>query len=91
MCFVHVLDDGGGALTLAGATPPFDRQVGRVRVTVGEGVSGWVASHHAPAVIAADKATDPRYQYFPELGGGRTTCRWRRSRWRAGRRVSSGC
>ena len=69
VCFVHVLDDGGGALTLAGATPPFDRHAGRIHLTVGEGVSGWVASHREPAVIAADKAADPRYRYFPELGG----------------------
>jgi two-component system, NarL family, sensor kinase len=69
ICFVHVLDDGGGALTLAGATPPFEGQAGRIHLTVGEGVSGWVASHREPAVIAADKATDPRYRYFPELGG----------------------
>lgn len=40
VCFVHVLDDGGGALTLAGATPPFDRHAGRIHLTVGEGVSG---------------------------------------------------
>ena len=69
ICFVHVLDDGGGALTLAGATPPFEGQAGRIHLTVGEGVSGWVASHREPAVIAVDKATDPRYRYFPELGG----------------------
>ena len=69
MCFVHVLDDSGGALTLTGATPPFDRQVGRIRLPVGEGVSGWVASHREPAVIAAGKEADPRYRYFPELGG----------------------
>ena len=69
VCFVYVLDDSGGALTLTGATPPFDRQVGRIRLPVGEGVTGWVASHHRPAVIAADKETDPRYRYFPELGG----------------------
>ena len=69
VCFVHVLDDNGGALTLMGATPPFDRQVGRIRLPVGEGVSGWVASHRTPAVIAAGKEADPRYRYFPELGG----------------------
>ena len=69
VCFVHVLDDGGGALTLTGATPPFERQVGRIRLPVGEGVSGWVASHRKPAVIAAGKETDPRYRYFPELAG----------------------
>jgi two-component system NarL family sensor kinase len=69
VCFVHVLDDNGGALTLMGATPPYDREVGRIHLPVGEGVSGWVASHRKPAVIAADKETDPRYRYFPELDG----------------------
>ncbi len=69
VCFVHVLDDRGGALTLTGATPPFDRQVGKIRLPVGEGVSGWVASHHAPAVITSGKEGDPRYRYFPELDG----------------------
>jgi signal transduction histidine kinase len=69
VCFVHVLDDNGGALTLMGATPPFDLQVGRIHLPVGEGVSGWVASHREPAVIAERKEADPRYRYFPELGG----------------------
>ena len=69
VCFVHVLDDQGGALTLTGATPPFDRQVGRIHLPVGEGISGWVASHHKPAVITEHKEADPRYRYFPELGG----------------------
>jgi len=69
VCFVHVLDDSGGALTLAGATPPYDNQVGRIHLPVGDGVSGWVASQRKPAVIAAGKETDPRYRYFPELGG----------------------
>lgn len=69
VCFVHMLDDSGGSLTLTGATPPFDRQVGRIRLPLGEGISGWVASHRKPAVITEDKEADPRYRYFPELGG----------------------
>jgi signal transduction histidine kinase len=69
VCFVHVLDDGGGALTLTGATPPFDGCAGKIRLPVGEGVSGWVASHRQPAVIWDEKEADPRYRYFPELGG----------------------
>ncbi len=69
VCFVHVLDDGGGALTLTGATPPFDASVGRVHLPLGEGVTGWVASHREPAVIFTGKEADPRYRYFPELGG----------------------
>ncbi len=69
VCFVHVLDDTGTSLTLAGATAPFDAQVGKVRLELGEGVTGWVASHRQPAVIAEDKEADPRYRYFPELHG----------------------
>ena len=69
VCFVYVLDDGGGALTLTGATPPFERLVGRIRRPVGEGVSGWVASHHEPVVITTGKEADPRYRYSPEPGG----------------------
>lgn len=66
-CSVHVLDDTGRSLTLAGATPPFDGQVGRVQHPIGVGVPGWVASHHRPAVIVEDKESDPRYLRLPAL------------------------
>ncbi len=69
VCFVHVLDDTGTSLTLAGATPPLDEEVGKIRLRLGEGVTGWVASHRQPVVIAEDKEEDPRYRYFPELHG----------------------
>jgi signal transduction histidine kinase len=61
VCFVHVLDDSDRSLTLAGATPPFDRQVGRVRLPLGSGISGWVASHRRPVVIIDGKESDARY------------------------------
>lgn len=69
LCFVHVLDDTGETLTLTGATPPFDREVGRIRLPMGEGVSGWVARHQQPVVILERKEDDPRYLYFPQLRG----------------------
>ena len=68
-CFVHVLDDSGASLTLAGATPPFDEQVGTVSLPLGTGVSGWVAAHREPAVIVEDKRQDDRYVAFPALRG----------------------
>ncbi|MDX1882132.1 GAF domain-containing sensor histidine kinase [Mycolicibacterium sp. 120270] len=61
VCFVHVLDDSDSSLTLAGATPPFDREVGRVRLPLGSGIPGWVASHREPVVITEQKESDPRY------------------------------
>ncbi|MEM6106594.1 GAF domain-containing sensor histidine kinase [Mycobacterium sp. 050272] len=69
VCFVHVLDDSGGSLTLAGATPPFDECVGQVQLRLGEGVSGWVAQHREPVVITSRKDEDPRYVPIAALRG----------------------
>jgi signal transduction histidine kinase len=68
VCFVHVLDETGRRLILAGGTPPFDGLAGTIELAVGEGVAGWVALHGEPAVVE-DKWSDPRYRYFPELRG----------------------
>jgi len=68
-CFVYVLDDAGRSLTLAGATPPFEGAVGQVQLSIGTGVTGWVASHQRPAVIVEHKEADPRYLSIPALRG----------------------
>src|ERR1700732_3821561 len=69
VCFVHVLDDSDRSLTLAGATPPFDAEVGKIRLPLGQGISGWVASHREAVVISHDKEADPRYMPFESLRG----------------------
>lgn len=69
VCFVHVLDDTGQSLTLAGATPPFDHAVGRVHLALGTGVTGWVAQRRQAAVLVEDKESDPRYLRIPALRG----------------------
>jgi signal transduction histidine kinase len=69
VCFVHVLDDTERSLTLTGATPPFDSEVGKIRLPLGQGISGWVASHREPVVIIHDKESDPRYMPFESLRG----------------------
>ncbi|MGV0813560.1 GAF domain-containing sensor histidine kinase [Mycolicibacterium boenickei] len=69
VCFVHVLDDSDRSLTLAGATPPFDAEIGKIRLPLGQGISGWVASHRQPVVISHDKESDSRYKPFESLRG----------------------
>ncbi|HUO41296.1 MAG TPA: GAF domain-containing sensor histidine kinase [Mycobacterium sp.] len=69
VCFVHVLDDSDRSLTLTGATPPFDSEVGKIRLPLGSGISGWVASHREPVVISHNKEADPRYMPFQSLRG----------------------
>jgi len=68
VCFVHLVDEELRRVVLAGATPPFDEQVGTVQLALGEGIAGWVAKHGQPAVVP-DKWHDNRYRYIPELRG----------------------
>jgi two-component system, NarL family, sensor kinase len=68
VCFVHLVDEEHRRVVLAGATPPFDQQVGRVELDLGEGIAGWVALHAEPAVVP-DKWKDDRYRYIPALRG----------------------
>lgn len=69
VCFVHVLDDSGESLTLAGATPPFDECIGQVQLRLGEGISGWVARNRDPVVITSGKEEDRRYVPIAALRG----------------------
>ncbi len=69
VCYVYVLDDTNRSLTLAGATPPFDVEIGKVRLPLGSGISGWVASHREHVVIARDIESDSRYDPAEPVDG----------------------
>lgn len=68
VCFVHLVDEERNCVVLAGATPPFDQQIGQVELAMGEGIAGWVALHAEPAVVP-NKWEDARYRYIPALKG----------------------
>jgi len=68
VCFVHLVDEELRRVVLAGATPPFDQQVGIIQLAFGEGIAGWVAKN-AKAAVVPDKWKDNRYRYIPELRG----------------------
>jgi signal transduction protein with GAF and PtsI domain len=41
--------------------------VDRLKLRVGQGITGWVAEHHEPVAISEKAAQDPRFQFFHEL------------------------
>jgi transcriptional regulator with GAF, ATPase, and Fis domain len=64
VCSIYLLD--GGELVLA-ATYGFDPAfIGRIRMKVGEGITGAVARDREP-ISLSHASRDPRYKYFPEL------------------------
>ncbi len=67
VCSVYLLDADSGRLTLS-ATQGLDTvAVGRVSMTVGEGLAGLVVETREP-VMVMDAPSHPRFLYFPETG-----------------------
>jgi uroporphyrinogen-III synthase len=64
-CFVYVLE-GEDLVLRASKTPHLD-VVGRLKLRMGEGITGWVAEHRQPVAVGRRAWEDPRFQTFNEL------------------------
>ena len=67
-CFIYFLRDD--ELELRVASPAYAHLEDRVRIPMGEGLTGWVAKTRRSAFIKENALQDPRVRraYFPELG-----------------------
>jgi len=63
--FIYVLE--GDELVLRASKNPNSEVVNRLKLRVGEGITGWVAEHREPAAMARNAAKDPRFLSFSEL------------------------
>jgi Nif-specific regulatory protein len=57
---IMLLDEGQDYLRVRAAVGFPTELIGSLRIRVGEGITGWVAKHNRPALIA-DVRADPRY------------------------------
>jgi uroporphyrinogen-III synthase len=64
-CLVYVLD--GDDLVLRASKKPHPEVVDRLKLRVGQGITGWVAAHQEPVAVAEKAALDSRFQFFHEL------------------------
>jgi signal transduction protein with GAF and PtsI domain len=64
-CFVYVLEEND--LVLRASKNPHAEIVGRLKLQVGRGITGWVAEHKQPVAVARNAFKDPRFQSFNEL------------------------
>jgi signal transduction protein with GAF and PtsI domain len=64
-CLIYVLD--GEHMVLRASKNAHLEIVGRLKLRVGQGITGWVAEHHEPVAISEKAAQDPRFQFFHEL------------------------
>src|SRR6202167_6153993 len=65
-CLVYVLE-GDDLVLRASKNPHPEAVVDRLKLRVGQGITGWVAEHQEPVAVAEKAALDPRFQFFHEL------------------------
>jgi uroporphyrinogen-III synthase len=64
-CFVYVLEQSD--LVLRASKTPHPDLVDRLKLRVGQGITGWVAEHRQPVVVGTRAFEDSRFQLFNEL------------------------
>jgi uroporphyrinogen-III synthase len=64
-CMVYILERE--ELVLRASKNMHPEVVGRLKMKIGQGITGWVAEHREPVVIAQGAYQDPRFKLFNEL------------------------
>lgn len=64
-CLIYVLE--GEELVLRASKNPHPDAIDRLKLRVGQGITGWVAEHSEPVAVAENASLDPRFQFFHEL------------------------
>src|SRR5580658_11256356 len=59
-CLIYVLEDD--ELVLRASKNPHPEVVDRLKLRMGQGITGWVAEHQEPVAIAEKAALDARFQ-----------------------------
>lgn len=64
-CFMYVLEED--ALVLRASKRPHPDVIDRLKLRIGQGITGWVAEHRQPVAVGQHACQDPRFQTFNEL------------------------
>jgi Signal transduction protein containing GAF and PtsI domains len=64
-CFVYVLE--GDELVLRASKNPHPEAVNRLKLQLGEGITGWAAQHQQAVSVPKQAFADPRFQFFNQL------------------------
>src|SRR5216684_4665455 len=64
-CLVYLLDHS--ELVLCASNTPHPSTIGKVRLRLNEGLTGWVARERRLLAISREAYRDPRFKYFGEL------------------------
>ena len=66
-CLLYLLDIRKEELILRASKNPHPKLIGRIRLELGEGITGWVAKEKKPVAIPKNASEDPRFKVFHNL------------------------
>ena len=66
-CLVYLVETATDEFVLRASLVPHKDDVGRLRLKLGEGVTGWVAQHQLPVALGENASADPRFKAFSVL------------------------
>jgi signal transduction protein with GAF and PtsI domain len=64
-CFIYIRE--GDDLVLRASKNPHGEVVGRLKLALGQGITGWVAEHREPVAVSQHASEDARFRMFQEL------------------------
>jgi len=66
-CQLYLLDRRTNELVLRAADETGQSMIGKIRLKVGEGITGWAARERKPIAVSHNATGDRRFKYFPEI------------------------
>jgi signal transduction protein with GAF and PtsI domain len=66
-CLVYLIEQTSGEIVLRASQVPHAQALGKLRMKIGEGITGWVAAHKSVVVLPANASSDSRFKRFPSL------------------------
>ncbi len=66
-CLIYLLNPRRDGLVLRASKNPHPKLIGHIRLSLGEGITGWVAQQGRGVAIASNASDDPRFKFFHNL------------------------
>jgi signal transduction protein with GAF and PtsI domain len=66
-CLVYLIEPETGEIVLRASQVPHAADLGRLRMKMGEGVTGWVAEHKSVVALPSNASADRRFKRFQAL------------------------
>ena len=65
--FIYLFDDKKKNLVLLASKTPHKKELGKINIKAGEGITGWVAKENKPVAISKNAYQDKRFKNFDVL------------------------